>query len=235
MKKTILVFGLTLTLAGLAGPAHAQLTRPDGPGRFPAVVLMHGCGGVRPFHIAWGERLKAAGYVALVVDSFGPRGIGNICNNGSPLVPARIEDAYTALHYLKGLAFVDGSRIALMGWSHGAWTTLEAVATPHPESFKAAIAMYPLCRDAVTVLTVPTLVLVGAFDDWTPAKPCESLNARIPSLDLTVYPGVHHGFDDPRFNRGGIVDHGHRLEYNNVAAQDAHEQVLRFLSQQLGK
>ena len=67
MKRTILALGLTLTLSGLlTGVAHAQLTRPDGAGPFSAVVLMHGCGGVRPFHVAWGEHLKAAGYVALV-------------------------------------------------------------------------------------------------------------------------------------------------------------------------
>src|SRR5207245_1492183 len=112
------------------------------------------------------------------------------------------------LRHLKGLPFVDGDRVVLMGWSHGGWTTLEAIASrPYrssPDQFRAAIAFYPWCRDALTEpFRVPILVLIGGSDDWTPAKKCEDMQARLgpvnpdaPPLRVQVYQGAHHDFDD---------------------------------------
>lgn len=40
---------------------------------------------------------------------------------------ARMPDAYAAKSFLVSQPFVDGGRIALMGWSHGGATTLFAV------------------------------------------------------------------------------------------------------------
>ena len=52
-----------------AAPVRVQAEefRPQGPGAFPAVVLMHGCHGVSPAVRGWGGWLRARGYVALVV------------------------------------------------------------------------------------------------------------------------------------------------------------------------
>ena len=53
----------------------AELTRPEGEGPFPAVVMLHGCNGLwRPWDDLWAGRLVRWGYVAFQVDSFGPRG-----------------------------------------------------------------------------------------------------------------------------------------------------------------
>src|SRR4029077_2161662 len=46
-----------------------HLRRPAGPGAFPAVVLLHGCGGDFGADARWGARLAEWGYVALSVDS----------------------------------------------------------------------------------------------------------------------------------------------------------------------
>jgi dienelactone hydrolase len=43
------------------------LARPDGPGPFPAVVVLHGCAGFFPGYAAIADDLKLAGYVALAV------------------------------------------------------------------------------------------------------------------------------------------------------------------------
>ena len=56
------------------------MARPTGPGPFPAVVLLHGCGGFHSSMISWADRLSRLGYAALAVDSFGPRGIDDDCN-----------------------------------------------------------------------------------------------------------------------------------------------------------
>src|SRR5262245_33466877 len=64
----------------------AVLFRPEGAGPFPAVVGLHGCGGLinRTGQLGaryrdWGERLVAAGFVVLYPDSFGPRGLASQC------------------------------------------------------------------------------------------------------------------------------------------------------------
>src|SRR2546428_15908 len=50
------------------------LRSPSGRGPFPAVILMHGCGGVGNAETGWVSPLRAAGNAAVVVDSFGGRG-----------------------------------------------------------------------------------------------------------------------------------------------------------------
>src|SRR5688572_18567464 len=97
----------------LNGGAPTQLDgylyRPSGAGPFPAVVAMHGCGGLfaprdrnklAARNIDWGTRLSAQGYAVLFPDSFNPRGIPEVCKQDQTLVRPgvhRVADAYGAL------------------------------------------------------------------------------------------------------------------------------------------
>ena len=80
---------------------EARLSKPDGPGPFPALVLLHGCQGVSPQVKDWARWLADRGYVAFVVDSFGPRHEPADCkpDDGTPGAPAteRFDDAIGAL------------------------------------------------------------------------------------------------------------------------------------------
>src|SRR5258706_11261398 len=60
----------------------AAEVRPEGPGPFPAVVLMHGCHGVSGSTRQWAGWFREHGYVALIVDSWLPRGIRDGCRPG---------------------------------------------------------------------------------------------------------------------------------------------------------
>ena len=57
--------------------ASGSLAVPEGNGPFPAVVLMHGCSGpdpeVRKGNQVHVRHLVSEGFVALVLDSIGPR------------------------------------------------------------------------------------------------------------------------------------------------------------------
>lgn len=62
------------------------LIKPEGSGPFPAVVTLHGCGGLfdKQGNLvareeAWGQLLTSNGYVVLFPDSFGPRGVSRDC------------------------------------------------------------------------------------------------------------------------------------------------------------
>ena len=155
----------TNTANGTLEQIPATLLKPEGPGPFPAVVIMHDCSGLGPRSsgapIRWARELVERGYVIVVPDSFTTRGhAGGVCTNPSPsrnnVAPARRAlDAYSALAYLRTLTYVDGSRIGIMGGSHGGSTTLASVVAPETEreplaqekrtGFSAAVALYPNC------------------------------------------------------------------------------------------
>ena len=87
--------GTPLMLTGI-------LTKPEGNGPFPAVVLLHGCSGLEDGKVrneAWSNRLVKWGYVTFQLDSFGPRNISNICTDDFELFAMsliRTQDAYDA-------------------------------------------------------------------------------------------------------------------------------------------
>ena len=225
-------------------PLWGHLGKPDGPGPFPAVVMMHGCAGIHPTHARWAELLNEAGYVTLVLDSFRPRSIFNVCAKAPDLdLPLkRVFDAYGALAYLQAQPYVDPDRIGLIGWSHGGVAALEAVhdeaiTAPLPQRFKAAIAFYPLCP-TYHRYQLPLLILIGEADDWTPAKLCRVLQARNgSSLDLMVYPDAYHSFDVVELKGGlsvpGTYSQPRWLKYDGQAHRDATQRVKAFLAKHL--
>jgi dienelactone hydrolase len=195
--------------ASAAPRLTAELHVPEGKGPHAAVVLLSGCYGIEDVHRQWARDLSAAGYAALVVDSFGPRGVKEVCTDPLKVgVLARAEDAYGAKRYLTSRPDIDGGRIAVAGWSHGGWTLLRVIHSKFhriPDLiaaagvFQAAIALYPYCDLAATP-TVPLLVLIGDADDWTPRKLCDETLGKIaatPMLEYQIYAGATHSFDDP--------------------------------------
>jgi dienelactone hydrolase len=68
--------------------------------------------------------------------------------------------------------------------------------------FRSAIALYPNCRrlrETAWSGRVPTLILIGSADDWTPATVCQQMvsgaHGRSARVEIVVYPGAHHEFD----------------------------------------
>jgi dienelactone hydrolase len=132
---------------------NAGLYKPEGVGPFPAVVLMHGCGGlqasVRVAMRKYAEYFVDHGFVALSLDSFGPRknGDGWVCKTFERLMAARryrTADAQDALKYLQSLAFVDGRYIFQMGQSNGGSVAIRLAQLDVP-MFRASAAYYPWC------------------------------------------------------------------------------------------
>ncbi len=230
-----------------------RLTRPAGAGPHPAVVLLHGCEGMAPYQARWAERIAGWGYLALQVDSYGPRRIENTCGDYHRMSDTGQElDAFGALAYLSGRADVIADRIALLGWSSGASALLlvldeRQIQTLFPRNFRAAVAFYPHCFAANGPFVGPVQVLIGGADDWTPARRCRRMaevNApRAHPVALTVYPGAHHFFDDP--GRGPPAYHpridnreksparGATFGHDAAAAADARARVRAFLARRL--
>jgi dienelactone hydrolase len=201
----------------------ATVSKPDGPGPFPAVVIMHDCSGLGPTSSGapdrWARELVERGYVVVLPESFTTRGhASGVCTDPSPsrteVSPyRRVRDAYAALAYLRTLPFVDGQRVGLMGGSHGGTTTLAAMVAPESDmeplaqdkraGFVAAVALYPGCATrlgswrtgsgGVYRPIAPLLILIGEKDDWTPAEPCRKLTEAAQEAGYPVAITVYRG------------------------------------------
>jgi dienelactone hydrolase len=212
--------------------------KPAGPGPFPAVVLMHSCGGVRQAHIKQhAQELLTANYVVLVVDSFGPRGLEN-CAARILSGSAGVADAYAALAFLSGQAFVDKSRIYQVGYSWGA-IVATFLASPQsagifgsPLRFTASVANYSTCSFQDRFQFVlrdtdrPLLMLMGEQDQELPPATCfpllDEMKAAGTLVEWHVFAGATHAWDRP-----SQPDRGYRFDAA-VSAQ-ATARMLEFL------
>lgn len=245
-----------MLLAACAGaPRHASdlsipvaVSKPDGAGPFPGIVMLHDCSGLGARSSGapgrWTSLLVQRGYVVITPDSFStrgyPEGVCTDASRGRPNVAPnrRVQDAFDALGYAQRLPFVDAKRIGVMGGSHGGTTTLLSLSQP---GFKAGVALYPRCSTAPQSYrpSAPLLILTGERDDWTPAAECHRLAGRLTTLK--IYPGAHHSFDSDRpvrfiaarINPAAASGRGATTGGDAEAWKDSIEQVTAFFDRHL--
>ena len=157
---------------------QALLFKPEGTDsrRLPAVIALHGCGGMYSTaksrrdalsirHQMMADMLVAEGYAVLFPDSFRSRGFEEICTIESKKRTInqkhRLQDAQGALAWLQRRDDILSERVAILGWSHGGSTVLatlnakqSAVAgwqnrEPPTPYFRVGVAFYPGCNDSL--------------------------------------------------------------------------------------
>jgi dienelactone hydrolase len=238
--------GVTFDASNVRGPnsgAAMELWKPADAGPHPAVVIMHGCGGVSSNHRSWASRIASWGYVGAMIDSFGPRHVKSTCNvGGEPTPNTRAQDAYSAAIYLRTLPDIVPDKIGLIGFSHGGSTVLQAVQTARINArqgarpFQAAVAYYPGCgpNPPYNAASTDVLILIGKDDDWASAANCEKLVIGKKDFEhppkIKVYPGAVHGFDS-----GGLPQWtgDHMVGGNAEAAADSFIMTKAFLDEHL--
>jgi dienelactone hydrolase len=199
-------------LKGKPVTLRGELRLPGaGTDRLPAVILLHGSGGVRDNIDAWAKEINALGVAAFVLDSFSGRGIVRTATDQTQLdALAMMTDAYRALAILSRNPRIDPTRIAIMGFSKGAVTALYSsnlrfrkLYAPSGRGFAAHIGLYTPCnmrfRDDDQVTGAPIRLFHGAADDLVPVAPCRDYVARLKKagadVTLTEYPGAYHAYD----------------------------------------
>lgn len=225
---------------------RGELYRPDGVGRFPAVILMHSCSGWQPAVLfalrGYAENLQKRGYVVLNLDSFGPRYYSGdeMCASNAKLQQAlsyRTSDAFDAARYLRRLPHVDGSNIFLMGQSNGGSVVIRASLqsnylayrkSEEEPPFRGAIAFYPWCGHVSqgARFATPVQVFSGGRDEWVSARECAGVEATGAQYQVTVYPHATHSFDlDIMTQRYA----GYMIGSDPDAAADSRKRMIAFL------
>lgn len=91
----------------------------------------------------WYQYLVQQGYVVVVVDTRSSDGLGLYKDTYGNLGESESYDMHAVAEYLKKQPFVDGSRMAIEGWSFGGYLSL-LTASKYPDDYKAAIAVAPV-------------------------------------------------------------------------------------------
>lgn len=216
--------------------------KPKGEGPFPAVVLVHTCGGIKDAHMRRHAReLLEKNFVVLMQDSFEPRGMRDCGSNNQNAVSAvlGVSDAYAALAHLKKYPFVDKDRIYQSGYSWGGFvaTLLSSSGLAEifnaPARFRATVSNYSPCvfqgRELITKnADKPVLMLMGDKDTETPASSCfpklEELKAAGKPVHWHVFPDTTHGWD-----KEGQMDRGYF--YNEAISAEATRRMIAFFDE----
>ena len=91
-----------------------------GTDRLPAVILLHGSGGISGLQDNWAREFSTLGVATFIVDGFTGRGVTSTGNDQDQLSRwVMIGDAYRALEVLAKHPRIDPARVAVMGFSRG--------------------------------------------------------------------------------------------------------------------
>ena len=189
-----------------------RIPRP-GKDRLPAMVLVHGSGGVTGETDIWSHELNKIGIATFILDGFTGRGIVDTVTDQSQLgALTMINDAYRVLEFLSKHPRIHPSRIGIMGGSRGGLVALYAslkrfqrMHGPGDIEFAAYIGFYTPCHvtyiDDVEVSDKPIRLFHGSADDYVPVAPCREYVKRLQkagkNVQLTEYPDTYHLFDNP--------------------------------------
>jgi dienelactone hydrolase len=230
-------------------PLEMAIYKPEGNGPFPAVVLLHTCGGLSQHIRDWTKQALGRGYVVFVVDSFGPRGLKG-CTPPTTSVERGTKDALDALAHLAKFDVVASGRVGLIGFSWGGDVALyeasQEMGTGSDPAGRcaASVALYPECvtpkgREHLrSRVERPLLVLMGELDNETPAADCVSrldLKAQGAPVEWHVYPGTTHAWDKAE-NNGNTKQHVRGFvtyRYRSAAYEDSVRRAFDFLAARL--
>src|ERR1044072_1371121 len=124
---------------------HVKAFGPDDGLPRPAVILFHGCAGVRPHIETYALRAAEAGFRAFMVDSYAPRGwslgwaVTFVCSGTRFWGRERAGDVLAAVWGISKRSDVDGSKINLAGWSHGSWSIMDLMTMPLAQGGEAGL------------------------------------------------------------------------------------------------
>jgi dienelactone hydrolase len=185
---------------------------PGASGRVPAMLIVHGSGGIGSREEEYQRELNAIGIATFRTDSFRPRGVTATYDNQRAVSTySMVADAFNALKLLAAHPRIDSKRIGIMGFSKGGSTAFLTAFEPFrragvgtDDRFAVHLPFYRGCMYDVAMprTTAPIREFIGGADDYTGVEGCvayaERQRAAGHDHEVVVYPGAHHGFNMTR-------------------------------------
>lgn len=202
------------------------------PGATKAVLISHGSQGIDSRMYDYVDALAEAGFAALVIDHWKPRGV-DVTHNDYAAASTKganeynmAADSHTAADFLRKRGY---AKIGSIGESQGGAAAVmlqqkfmlavvdRNIRRIYGGAFEAkpidaVVGLYPFCgyrnakRDAY--VGTPFLFVTGEVDDETPSKFCERhvgwMNERGGNARIVVLPGEGHSFDAPYRRRRSL-------------------------------
>jgi carboxymethylenebutenolidase len=238
MDDTILAGSITFPGGG-GDPIEGYLARPERPGRFGAVVVIHHMPGYDRWTKEVTRRFAVDGYLALCPNLYSRQAPGADPDDAAAAVRALggvsdrqlVDDVAAAADHLRGLDSSNG-RVGVIGHCSGGRQSFLAacslqldaavdcygafvVGTP-PEGFPLAVTpLLPIADQ----LSCPLLGLFGADDTFpSPAQTAElekALTEHGKTFEFHTYDDAGHGFfsvDRPSYRQAAAVEGWQRID-----------------------
>jgi carboxymethylenebutenolidase len=187
---------------------------PVGAGAHPAVILLHGAvprGAGNEGFAEMCRKLAAAGYYAMFLEYYsqaGPALPGERQVSGKGFAawvngnfPAWMREIVSGIDVLNENPVIERDRIALMGFSLGAFLAL-ALGASEGGRVAAIIEYYGGMNNSYISMAAnmpPTLILHGDADTTVPVRYARDLDALLTKYnrlhEMQIYPGAGHGLD----------------------------------------
>ncbi|MBF6650963.1 dienelactone hydrolase family protein [Methylobacter sp. BlB1] len=235
----------------------ARFAIPTGmEGPVPAVIVVHGSGGVDERGELYSLHLNQAGIATLELDMWAARGL-----DGGLSRPAHVRetlpDIYGAIQYLQSRIDIQKNQLGLIGFSWGGVVAMLMAGEDTPQSnvLHGLVANYPVCwvYNKVPGYTFnqiqdgrQVLIISGKEDVYDAPDDCTALASSLSDEDrkqvqVLELEDATHAFDlnrpdslffDPYAyqGKGGDVP----IRYNKEAAEQAVESAIGFMLEQFG-
>jgi carboxymethylenebutenolidase len=182
---------------------------PSLKGKFPTLLLLHGADGLGKRgddYRAAARFLTGKGYAVLLVHYFDRTGT-KIADRRTidRLFLTWVATIHDGIVFARKQPFVDTPRLALVGYSLGAYLSLSAAALAYKDEHKvAAIVEYfgglPKLLAWRTRYIPPTLIFHGGKDDIVPVQEARDLVKALDAAgvphEVKIYPNEGHGFSE---------------------------------------
>lgn len=182
---------------------------PAAAGKYPAILALHGSGGIRE---SWSEQpsklMAGQGFSVFVIHYFERTGTER-ADQPTTLryFPDWMKTIGDAITFAAGNPSVDANRIGLLGFSLGGYLAL-SVASVDPR-VKAVVEFFggmPAELQGFTRMP-PVLILHGEEDRMVPVTEATNLQQLLERAgtpyEIKLYPGAGHGFSGMQFLDAG--------------------------------
>ncbi len=198
----------TISQSELTFQSGGKLIRLDAylpdtpPGPIPAVVALHGAGGGVSGMDLYASTLAAQGFAVYLLHYF-DRTVTESADKPTIFrnFPLWMKTLWDAISFVETQPQVDGKRIALLGFSLGAYLSLANSAIDH--RVKAVVEFFggmPKEMHLFMRRLCPVLILHGEADPTIPVEEAYQLQKLLEKkgipYEIKIYPGAGHGFDD---------------------------------------